>query len=87
MSEVVKEYGTGKLVSSHDWGMRASGFLPKSNPEGLALEELQEYKPESPPMAVFLRLTRRLGFRPLVVVLPLFLSRLLRRLHLLHLLR
>jgi hypothetical protein len=84
MSEVVKEYGTGKLVSSHDFGMKALGLVPPPLPEGVELKELD---PEKPPIAVFLRVTRRLGLRPLVVVLPRFLNRFLRRRHLLHLLR
>ncbi|HLE60144.1 MAG TPA: hypothetical protein VI700_01270 [Thermoanaerobaculaceae bacterium] len=42
-------------------------------------EKLPNDDPQWPALAVFPRLTRRLGLRPVAVVLPHFLNRLLRR--------
>jgi hypothetical protein len=73
VSEIVKEYGTGRLVSSHDWGMRASGFLPSDVSKDSEPEEinLKDY-----PRAFIFRWTRRLGLRPVVLLVPRSLSRL-----------
>jgi hypothetical protein len=74
MSEVVRDYRTGKLVSSHDWGMRASGFLPSRHEEWA---DVQEYDPKNQPRAFIFRWTRRLGLRPVVLLVPRSLRRLL----------